>query len=252
MSEEHVDGGAVQQIERITREAVRVETIEIGGVTYSARPLHDVRRSEPVPSTLVFSTLAALVAFAIAQDTDYMAGRGCFLHVVDVDRVDLCTGIFGPFHQRVTVASAQMKGVKSFGFEKWYPPDLAAIELRALFEQTADRDTIIAIAGNVTEEAAKTSTDDGLSQTVTARTGVASVSKLPVPMPAELKPFRSFPEIKPVPSPFLVRLRGGGPGALPQVALFECDGGRWRLETLASIREWLIDALEESPIRVYG
>ncbi len=64
---------------------------------------------------------------------------------------------------------------------------------------------------------------------------------------AGLIPWRTFRESAPAQSEFLLRMKGA-PGQLPQIALIEADGGKWRLDTIASVATWLREALPASTI----
>ena len=52
-----------------------------------------------------------------------------------------------------------------------------------------------------------------------------------------LAPYRTFAEIDQVVSQFVFRARVGSGSA--NLALFEGDGGRWRLSAVAAIKAWL-------------
>ncbi len=90
-----------------------------------------------------------------------------------------------------------------------------------------------------------------LSQQATARQGVATVANVDVPSPVILTPYRSFSETEQVASPFVLRLRGGGDGKLPTCALFEADGGRWKLDAIKRVRDW-VGGEVGTEIPVYG
>ena len=53
-----------------------------------------------------------------------------------------------------------------------------------------------------------------------------------------LQPYRTFREIKPVASDFLLRMKAVKDG-LPQIALIAVDGGRWTTDTTWAVRDWL-------------
>lgn len=54
-----------------------------------------------------------------------------------------------------------------------------------------------------------------------------------MPTRPTLRPFRSFPDVEPVDSMFLLRAKKGPNG--PMFALMECDGGDWRPKTTARV-----------------
>jgi len=61
-----------------------------------------------------------------------------------------------------------------------------------------------------------------------------------------LAPYRTFAEIDQVVSRFIFRAQGNENGA--KLALFEADGGRWRLDATAAIKSWLSGKFGNSPI----
>lgn len=91
--------------------------------------------------------------------------------------------------------------------------------------------------------------DDGVTQTVTAKQGVAFVQEVAVPNPVTLAPYRSFPEISQVESEFVLRVRAGrSEGELPTIALFEADGGRWQLEAVRRVKDYLKQRVGGIPV----
>lgn len=92
------------------------------------------------------------------------------------------------------------------------------------------------VTGIVQNAEVKTA-DDGISQRVTTRTGVARIGEIDLPNPVTLKPYRTFPEADQPESDFVFRVRQieGKVG----IALFEADGGRWKLQAALNIKEWL-------------
>ena len=242
---------AVREIERLTAEALG-ETVEIDDVVYTTRQVFDPRRPEPLPDPVEVATLQSfveLVKDATDNDGDYRRGRGLFVHVEGPTEVDLWTGIFGEFHQRAHLAGARAI-VPDLKLERFLDPELFVIELQCKFEPTDDRAKVFQVAGNLQAELVQTVEDDGVSQRATARSGLVKVAKVDVPNPVQLTPFRSFPEVEQVTSPFVLRLQGGA-GKPPSCALFEADGGRWRLEAIRCVKEWLAGELGDS-VPVYG
>jgi len=90
----------------------------------------------------------------------------------------------------------------------------------------------------ITEDEVKQLGDDGVSQSITVKGGVARRENVEVPNPVILAPYRTFPEIEQPESRFIFRMRTG-----PQAALYEADGGAWRNEAMARIKDWLEEQL---------
>lgn len=250
MSQDQLSGSAVKEVADLARAAV-AQTIEIGGRDYSTTPLYNPRKPEPEPDTLVVHTLQSFADYVNSADVDdYRDGRGAFVHVEGPTRVRLCTGIFGEFNQRVVVARADAI-VPRIAFGQFQDPEAFIIELLALFEPTADRETVFKVVGNIQSEAVQTVADDGVTQRVTAKVGINKDATVEVQRQVLLRPYRTFPEVIQPNSPFVLRMRSGGPGRPPTCALFECDGGRWQLEAIRSVKEWLAGELS-GDFPVYG
>ena len=112
------------------------------------------------------------------------------------------------------------------------------------FEDNEDRQAILRLVGNVSDQQVKTATDDGISQAVSSRVGIAKVETAMVPNPVKLIPFRTFSEVRQPRSNFVLRMQSGiREGDLPKAALFEADGGEWKVNAMLNIKSWLKDAL---------
>ena len=69
-----------------------------------------------------------------------------------------------------------------------------------------------------------------------------------LPNPVRLKPYRTFREVSQPGSLFVVRAKRADDGGLPKVALFEADGGKWKLEAIDNIRQYLTSKIADIPI----
>jgi len=93
----------------------------------------------------------------------------------------------------------------------------------------------------VVDESVKTYGDDGVSQQATVKSGVTSVVDVKVPNPVLLKPFRTFAEAEQPESKFIFRLRKDDAGVT--AALFEADGGAWKVQAIQNIADYLNEHL---------
>lgn len=114
------------------------------------------------------------------------------------------------------------------------------IMLQSSFVRDENIEKILKVTGNIKEEQVMNFGDDGVSQQVTAKAGIARVENVVVPSPVLLSPFRTFPEIKQPTSKFILRMKDG-----PKAALFEADGGAWKIDAIRLIKEYLQDNLED-------
>jgi hypothetical protein len=120
------------------------------------------------------------------------------------------------------------------------------IMLRSRFVQTDGCTALISLLGSIKEKAVKQTNDDGISQSVVAKTGIGTVGLTPVEPIQTLKPYRTFLEVDQPKSEFLFRLKGGAQdGMPPSMAIFDADGGAWRNAATESIAAYMRDALKE-------
>lgn len=101
---------------------------------------------------------------------------------------------------------------------------------------TEVRDTLVQLISTVTTENGVSLADDGMTQRVTARSGISLVKQVSVPNPVVLAPYRTFTEVEQPKSPFVFRIRQTGDEV--QAALFAADADAWKREAIANIRDW--------------
>ena len=114
------------------------------------------------------------------------------------------------------------------------------IQLRSLFLQTQDVAYLLDLLSKMSDEEKVTSQDNGVTQVVEARKGVALKEQVEVRPRVKLTPFRTFLEVDQPESEFLLRVGDGG-----QVGLFEADGGVWKLVAKRSIAAYLEGRLKD-------
>lgn len=245
------DGEGIQKFEEIVLRSAGELTTEDGTI-FTRTPLHRLPRDKDVePRILEVATLESFRDYILAgvEDESYLGNDQVILHVVSPTRVEIISSLFGDSNQRFTYLAAITKPL-------WVPKEEFVsleemnIALKARFTDAGDRDQLILFLGNVVEAKAVTATDDGFSQDVEARRGIAGKDIARVPNPVKLAPWRTFPELDQPLSEFVVRLSGGGENSLPKVGLFLADGGRWELEAKKAIKEWLQNGLREEGYKV--
>jgi hypothetical protein len=132
-----------------------------------------------------------------------------------------------------------------FPFKRWLDRETANIEIQSKFVETGNKALLLKYIGNLTEGNSHTQTDDGVTQTATIKTGVASVGEAKAPNPIVLKPYRTFLEVDQPESSFVFRMREG-----LEVALYEADGGQWRNEAISNVANYFSKELNELSDRV--
>ena len=126
-------------------------------------------------------------------------------------------------------------------FERRMDVELFIIQLQSMFVKTAERDNLLKFLGSLKAGFSKEMNDNGVSQIVTAKTGITTVGEVAVPNPVKLQPYRTFSEIEQPASDFVFRIHGGHDE--PTCALYEADGGAWKMEAIQRIAAWVKEKL---------
>lgn len=227
------------------QDSVKNEIIQVGGVDYSTRKIFDLRVPDPSATALEINTLQGIVDYLSLNESDAPV-----IHVVSQDTVNVIGVSTGHFKQRDKFVSATCKPVVggTFAFGNYVDSETFNVALQSLFLATDELESVLRVVGNIKEEQVRATGDDGRTQTVTARAGIAKVEDVDVPNPVTLQPYRTFREIEQPDSPFILRLRSGVNGQKPTCALFEADGGKWKLTAIERIKGWLKEKLPEATV----
>lgn len=128
----------------------------------------------------------------------------------------------------------------SFSFGQFMTPEAFVISLQAHFvPATDDIDYVLRVASNLSTEAVATAEDDGISQKASLRKGVVLRETGVLRSRVKLAPYRTFREVVQPASEFIFRLRGGSSDEPPNCALFEADGGKWKIDAVQNVAAYL-------------
>ena len=242
-----IDRSFIDKIEELGRP----ETVHIHGREYATHQLHLIQE-EPIPEPLEVHTLTGLVGYLKEDRDDLTLADHITVHVINHKKVEVVESIDRNYGSRTIYMRANILGLfNEFNFGEWYDHESFLINLLSLFEDTPDKATVLELVGNMKSSAVKSMNDDGITQTVEARSGISFVADVEVPSPVILAPYRTFREINPQPaSPFVFRVRDATNGNPPKCALFEADGSSWQLEAIDRIRAYLAEALEGTGVAI--
>jgi len=185
----------------------------------------------------------------VAANRDELNLSNHLVHVVSHELVVLQSRVHGPMAQRdaiVDAAFVPLFGESSFKFGVFYPLETFNVSLQALFVPDDSVASILRVIGTVKESAVRETSDDGVTQAVSAQRGVHLRTDVEIPNPVTLRPYRTFREIEQPASRFVLRLKSGVGESLPTAALFEADGGAWRLTAIEAISRYLRTAVPEA------
>lgn len=236
-----MDNGLRQALEYVVgvAQAKDVKIIDVDGRKYfdNNGKLNLIEKERPNPLTT--TTLTSIIDY-IKSEIDATKDN-LILQVDSPTRVILYTPLDAN-NERYTYMRTDALLPNNIRFGSQLDTESFNIMLQSAFVENDDRNILLQVAGTVKETMVKDTSDDGISQAVTCKTGIASVADVLVPNPAILAPFRTFPEIEQPESKFIFRMSDG-----PKCMLIEADGGAWRNEAMESIYSYLKTELELYP-----
>lgn len=238
-----MDGKAVENIAALAKAPRELNGFILRPNDWVADDPAALVKPGPSAKTLATATLGAVRDY-LKANRDKLDLNGLVIHVAGPAAVHVLGPLDARARVRETFVAAECADLTSGFLGKFMSLEDFIVGVQVRFTESEERKRLLALLGNVKHEQVKTSTDDGVTQTVTARAGVTLVTDVAVPNPVTLSGFRTFRDITQPSSPFVVRVQGQSSG-LPQVGLFEADGGAWRLTAIGRIHDWLVEALPD-------
>lgn len=138
-------------------------------------------------------------------------------------------------------------------FNRYLDLEEFIIQLQTCFVDTANKQKLIELVSSFVESEKLEVADNGISQTVTVEKGAAVKSKNSIEVNpfVRLAAYRTYVEVEQPETIYLLRVKQGN-----QIALFEADGGKWKLGAQKNVsnylRAGLNDLIESGKIVVIG
>ncbi|WP_461246542.1 hypothetical protein [Treponema sp. R6D11] len=237
----------IEKVEQMTKDSYLVE---VGGRKYTATNLHPVIYN-PKPSTLTVHNLRGFCGF-IKNDIDKLIkGKPHLIVVNDHKSVDLISDVDGEDKKRTILISARINDrLDEFPFGSFLSQEEFAITFRSLFKARKDDDFdyVLSYASKLSGGTQIELEDDGVTQKVAVARGVSGALKDKVALKpiVKLSPYRTFREVEQPQSEFLLRIRLTG--EIPNIALFEADGGAWVNDATQNIVAYIESAVSGIPV----
>jgi hypothetical protein len=212
--------------------------IDANGIKYSDKNLQFV--TGPKISALPIRSLLGFTQLLSAKFEGVSEASGVIIHVESPTQVSLIGNISDAWGRRIEYIKADCKDETSrFPFGRFMEPEEFVISVQSMFvPAVGDTDYILNRCSSLASEVVALAADDGISQTATFKKGVVLKAEEVVRARPKLAPYRTFREVEQPVSEFLFRLkpREGQP---PSCALFEADGGKWKLDAISNVAAWL-------------
>ena len=210
------------------------------GHQFCSANLHEVKPEVPSPARYSVDTLEALVKLIRTEGVDqapllYVRVDSARRVVVD----STYTGRDYALYSRLPLYEA-VSDVPSITVNQKMSQEQAVVELQSLYAVTEDRDYLLSLLSRIDVNQGVSSVDNGISQEVSVKTGAVLKEQTMVQPIVHLQPYRTFLEVEQPASDFLLRLDKEG-----HPALYEADGGAWKLEAKRSIAAYLAEKLAD-------
>lgn len=227
---------AIEKIVELAEPSINQPVNGRPDLSYSDKPVQLI--VPPSVSSVRVSTLTGL-ADLVRAAVDGLDPKKWLLHVTSYSHVRLVARETDDYGRRPELATAVWDAVTAFPFGRFVDREEFVIGLQSQFRQDGDLPEVLRLASTLEASLISQSEDDGISQRATVKQGVSLKQTTIVKGRVSLRPYRTFHEVMPPLSEFVFRLRSQA-GEVPSCALFEADGGAWKMAAVLSIREWLV------------
>lgn len=210
----------------------------IGQEDFASASLVRIDPKKDFPKSITLTGLDSVCKMVRNEANDLFSGDQILIQVEDYRTVKVFTTLDGEMDRCwLYSCEADTPKVRVNGF---MTHEEAVVQLRSLYIPNDDLTYLMQLLSGISTESKVTSSDNGVSQTVEAKSGVALTAAVAVRPYVKLQPFRTFLEVSQPESMFLLRLKEGG-----NVGLFESDGGVWKLEATRNIAGYFEENLKE-------
>lgn len=232
-----IDATFVQKILDISDVEVKI----VDGRPMASRQMYEIDRSM-VKALTVFS-LQSLVDY-LTNNVDGLVKANLMCHVVSPKTVKLIARFDDIYREREIFIHAEACGVDT-RCNRFVSQEEFILDLATMYVPDENTAALMQIVSNVKSEDVRLDEDDGVSQVVTSRSGVARLANVILPNPITLRPFRTFAEVEQPEDYFIFRARKGKEGDAPTFGLFKNGSGMWELKAVEAIKTWLGERLPE-------
>lgn len=235
-----IDRSFLEKVE----EMAKVEIFNnIQGRNFSSKQLHIIKPAQVEP--VAIDTLQGLVDFLTANKDGIDLSKAT-VHVESHLKVSVF-GVPDPVYRLREQFAVATYAPREYRYGQYVTIEDFLVGLQTYFVADDTVSEILRVLGNVTDENVRTVSDDGITQTVTAKVGITLRSEVKIPNPVMLAPHCTFREVEQPGRQFILRVQRQE-GKLPACALFDADGGKWELEAMSRIQDWLKERLPDMTV----
>lgn len=223
---------AIKKIEEMAAPTIH----EVDGSIFSNQQMVHIMDRKPMPKCIELTGLDSICKM-VRNEAEHV-GLQIFIQVKDYKNVSVFTELDEDedrLHLYKCIADTPDVTTGYFmDYEK------AVIELRSLYIPNGGTKYLLQLLGSISNESKVTTSDNGVTQKVEAKSGIALSSMVEIEPRVTLQPFRTFVEVEQPASEFLLRINDRG-----QIGMFPADGGVWKLEATRNVAGYFEEKLKD-------
>lgn len=223
---------AIKEIERMAAPTFH----EIDGSVFCNQQMEHIMDKKPMPRCIDLTGLDS-VCKMVRNEADHI-GLQIFIQVKDYHNVSVFTSLDSDEDRLYLYKCAADTPAVTMG--RFMAYENAVIELRSLYIPNEGTEYLLQLLSSISSESKVTSSDNGVTQQVEARSGIALNSMVKIQPRVTLQPFRTFIEVDQPASEFLLRISDRG-----EIGFFPADGGVWKLEATRNVAAYFEDKLKD-------
>lgn len=223
---------AIKEIERMSAPTIH----EVEGSIFSNQELVHVMDKKPMPRCIDLTGLDSICKM-VRCEAEHV-GLQIFIQVKDYHNVSVFTALDDDEDRLYLYKCAA--DTPAVTTDRFMAYEKAVIELRSLYIPNEGTKYLLQLLSSISNESKVTSSDNGVTQQVEARSGIALNSMVKIEPRVTLQPFRTFIEVEQPASEFLLRINERG-----EIGFFPADGGVWKLEATRNVAGYFETALKD-------
>lgn len=209
---------------------------EVDGSVFSNQQLVHIMDKKPMPSCIDLTGLDSICKM-VRNEAEHV-GLQIFIQVKDYKSVTVFTALDAD-EDRLYLYKC-IADTPAVTTDRFMAYEKAIIELRSLYIPNKGTEHLLQLLSSISNESKVTSSDNGVTQQVEARSGIALNSMVKVEPRVSLQPFRTFVEVAQPESEFLLRINERG-----EIGFFPADGGVWKLEATRNVAAYFEEKLQD-------
>ena len=211
-------------------------TVEVDGSVYSNQELIHIQDKKLFPRCIDLTGLDSICKM-VRNEVDHV-GLQIFIQITDYKNVMVFTSLDDEEDRLYLYKCAA--DTPAVTTDRFMAYEKAVIELRSLYIPNEGTKYLLQLLSSISNESKVISSDNGVTQQVEARTGIALNSMVQIEPRVTLQPFRTFIEVAQPASEFLLRINERG-----EIGFFQADGGVWKLEATRNVAGYFETELKD-------